>query len=51
MQLAEEFYPILTPSGKSVHMDVPENLILPGDPDKLARVFNNILKMQPPIVS
>jgi len=44
MQLAEEFYPILTPSGKSVHMDVPENLILPGDPDKLARVFNNILK-------
>lgn len=44
MQLAEEFYPILTPGGKSVHMDVPENLILPGDPDKLARVFNNILK-------
>ena len=32
MQLAEEFYPILTPGGKSVHMDVPENLILPGDP-------------------
>ena len=44
MQMAEEFYPILTPEGKSVHLDVPEELILPGDPDKLARVFNNILK-------
>ena len=44
MQLSEEFYPILTPGGKSVHLNVPEDLILPGDPDKLARVFNNILK-------
>ncbi len=44
MQMAEEFYPILAPGGKSVHLDVPEDLILPGDPDKLARVFNNILK-------
>lgn len=44
MQMAEEFYPILTPGGKSVHLDVPEDLILYGDPDKLARVFNNILK-------
>ncbi len=44
MQMAEEFYPILTPGGKSVHLDVPEDLMLPGDPDKLARVFNNILK-------
>lgn len=43
-QMVEEFYPILSPSGKSAHVDVPEDLILPGDPDKLARVFNNILK-------
>lgn len=43
-QMAEEFYPILSPAGKSVHVNVPEDLILPGDPDKLARVFNNILK-------
>lgn len=43
-QMAEEFYPILSPTGKSVHVNVPEDLILPGDPDKLARVFNNILK-------
>ena len=44
MQMAEEFYPILTPGGKSVRLDVPEDLSLYGDPDKLARVFNNILK-------
>ncbi len=44
MQMAEEFYPILSPGGKTVHLDVPEDLVLPGDPDKLARVFNNILK-------
>lgn len=44
MQMAEEFYPILSPGGKSVRVDVPEDLTLPGDPDKLARVFNNILK-------
>jgi len=43
-QMTEEFYPILSPAGKSAHVDVPEDLILPGDPDKLARVFNNILK-------
>lgn len=43
-QMAEEFYPVLSPGGKSVQVDVPEELTLPGDPDKLARVFNNILK-------
>lgn len=43
-QMVEEFYPILAPAGKSAQVDVPEDLILPGDPDKLARVFNNILK-------
>ena len=43
-QMVEEFYPILSPAGKAAHVDVPEDLILPGDPDKLARVFNNILK-------
>ena len=43
-QMVEEFYPILAPAGKAAQMEVPEDLILPGDPDKLARVFNNILK-------
>ena len=43
-QMVEEFYPILSPAGKTAHVHVPEDLVLPGDPDKLARVFNNILK-------
>jgi len=43
-QLADEFYPLLTPQGKQVTIHAPEDLILVGDADKLARVFNNILK-------
>jgi len=43
-QIADEFYPLLTPQGKQVIIDVPDELILRGDADKLARVFNNILK-------
>jgi len=43
-QMADEFYPILTPQGKQVSVHAPEGLTLWGDPDKLARVFNNILK-------
>lgn len=43
-QMAEEFYPLLTPQGKQVTINAPEDLILVGDADKLARVFNNILK-------
>jgi two-component system sensor histidine kinase VanS len=43
-QLADEFYPILTPQGKQMVIQVPDDLILIGDADKLARVFNNIIK-------
>ncbi len=43
-QMADEFYPILTPQGKRVSVNVPDGLTLWGDADKLARVFNNILK-------
>ncbi|WP_042315295.1 sensor histidine kinase [Desulfofarcimen acetoxidans] len=43
-QMADEFYPILTPQEKRVSVNVPDGLILWGDADKLARVFNNILK-------
>jgi len=43
-QMTDEFYPMLTPQGKQVSMHVPDDLILAGDADKLARVFNNILK-------
>lgn len=43
-QMADEFYPILTPQRKRVSVNVPDGLTLWGDADKLARVFNNILK-------
>ena len=43
-QLADEFYPMLTPQGKKTVISAPDDLILQGDADKLARVFNNILK-------
>ncbi|KTE89607.1 histidine kinase [Desulfitobacterium hafniense] len=43
-QLADEFYPMLAPQAKQVSVNVPDGLTLWGDADKLARVFNNILK-------
>ncbi len=43
-QLADEFYPILLPQGKRICVSCDEGIILHGDSDKLARVFNNILK-------
>ncbi len=43
-QLADEFFPMLAPQGKQIFVNIPDSLILYGDADKLARVFNNILK-------
>ncbi|MBC7915439.1 MAG: HAMP domain-containing histidine kinase [Pyrinomonadaceae bacterium] len=43
-QMADEFFPMLTPQGKQMSVNVPEGFTLWGDTDKLARVFNNILK-------
>ena len=43
-QMADEFHPMLTPQEKQVSVNVPDGLTLWGDADKLARVFNNILK-------
>nr|WP_312579901.1 HAMP domain-containing sensor histidine kinase [Sedimentibacter sp.] len=44
VQMADEFYPVLTPEGKKIIINANEDIIIFGDPDKLARVFNNILK-------
>jgi two-component system sensor histidine kinase VanS len=44
MQMADELYPLLTPSGKTAVVNAEENINIYGDPDKLARVFNNIMK-------
>ncbi len=43
-QMADEFYPMLSPQNKKVNVKAADNLSLWGDADKLARVFNNILK-------
>lgn len=44
MQMAEEFYPILSAHGNTANLQIDETLSVYGDGDKLARVFNNILK-------
>ncbi len=43
-QMADEFYPMLAPQGKRITVEAAEGLTLWGDADKLARVFNNVLK-------
>lgn len=44
VQMKEEFYPILAAKEQKVNLHADESLKVYGDPDKLARVFNNILK-------
>ena len=43
-QMADEFYPLVEPGGKSIQVETPAVLSYKGDGDKLARVFNNIIK-------
>lgn len=43
-QMADEFYPMLSPQQKTARVHAPDDLIVWGDADKLSRVFNNILK-------
>lgn len=44
VQMTDEFYPILSERGNATVLRADENLTVYGDPVKLARVFNNILK-------
>lgn len=43
-QLADELYGVLQEKRLSCEVNVEENLMVYGDPDKLARVFDNILR-------
>ncbi len=43
-QMADEFYPVLAPENKEAIVSSDENLHIFADSDKMARVFNNILK-------
>ena len=44
IQMADEAYPQLSAKGKQVIIHAAEDITIFGDSDKLARVFNNILK-------
>lgn len=43
-QVADEFYPILNEQRKEAQVDICEDLTVLVDGDKMARVFNNIMK-------
>ena len=43
-QVADEFYPTLSAQHKEAAIDVPEGLTVLIDGDKMARVFNNVMK-------
>ena len=44
VQISDELYPKLKERGKTMELDVPEDMTIYADTDKMARVFNNILK-------
>lgn len=43
-QMADEFYPLLQAHGNEIRLQPEKDMSVYGDPDKLARVFQNILK-------
>lgn len=43
-QIVDEFYPMLSEKKLSVDIDIPERIMMFGDSDKIARVFDNLLK-------
>ena len=43
-QMIDEFLPLMSEKGTTAALNASEDLTVYGDPDKLARVFNNILK-------
>lgn len=44
LQLIDEFYPVLSAKGNFATLQADENISVYADSEKLARVFNNILK-------
>ena len=43
-QIADDFYPTLKEMNKKINLTSDEKTILYADPDKLSRVFNNLIK-------
>lgn len=44
VQLSDELSPLLSANGNTTVFNADENLTVSGDPEKLARVFNNVLR-------
>ena len=44
VQLSDELFPVFAPRGNTVALHLAEDLTVEADPEKLARVFSNILK-------
>ena len=43
-QIIDDFYPILTGNNKEIKLNYNGKVLIDGDPDKLARVFGNLIK-------
>lgn len=43
-QIADEFYPVLEEKHLTIRLQLPAQLIMTGDADKLMRVFDNLLR-------
>lgn len=43
-QVADEFWPLFEEKGLALHCAIADGLTVRGDPDKLARVFDNVLR-------
>lgn len=43
-QIADDFYPLLKEENKEIKIESNEKIMIMGDSDKLARVFNNVIK-------
>ena len=43
-QVIEDFYPILKEINKNINLNTSNNISIYADPDKLSRVFNNLIK-------
>lgn len=43
-QITDEFYPLLYPKNMTFKTDIEDDIIINADPDRLARVFDNLLR-------
>ena len=43
-QIVDDFYPVLKENEREIELSISDKIMLEADPDKLARVFNNLIK-------